>query len=381
MTNKTQNASERAETSPLLDLIRRQIRATGPLSVTDYMTLCLSHPRYGYYITRDPLGKKGDFTTAPEVSQLFGELIGIWLILAIDNTRVSQNLIHLVELGPGRGTLMRDILRTIHQLRPALCPRLSIHLVETSPVLRDIQAETLKNLPFETAQHPHWHESIDSLPATGPLFIVANEFFDALPIRQFVFASGDWQERCVGLDPEGKLIYAARPTRLDPAILKDLPQPEEGSILEHTPLSDAIADSLSRRIKTQGGAALFVDYGYIKPAYGDTFQALANHAYADPLARPGCADLTTHVNFAALADQSTRASLTCHGPVTQADFLLTMGLLERAGQLGHGKEREEQMRISQDVERLAADNQMGQLFKVLAVSQTGATLPGFQTPL
>ncbi|WP_350335057.1 class I SAM-dependent methyltransferase [Coralliovum pocilloporae] len=369
-------AASEEKTPALLSFLENQIVTTGPISVADYMTLCLGHPQHGYYVTRDPFGADGDFTTAPEVSQLFGELIGIWL-LSVAETLPEADTLNLVELGPGRGTLMADILRTIRKLNPDLKRRLSAHLVEMSPVLRELQRKRLA--AEETTLQ--WHHDISTLPENGPLLIVANEFFDALPIRQFIYSGAEWHERGIRLSDDSQLTFCHKPASLDPTLFRDLPDPKAGDILETSPTSQAIISELSERLQQQGGAALLIDYGYTAPGYGDTFQALSKHQYADPLTAPGERDLTAHVNFAALAETAGQAGPAIHGPVTQGDFLLEMGLLQRAGQLGYGKTSEEQDRIRSDVERLAADDQMGRLFKVLALSGPGKNNPppGFET--
>ncbi len=348
--------------TPLQEKIRKRIADHGPMTIAEYMGLCLSDPEHGYYMRQQPFGAKGDFTTAPEVSQLFGELIGAWLLhqwLSLD----LKGPVHLVEMGPGRGTLMKDILRVI-SLRPQMLANLQIHLVETSPSLRKAQRKLLKAYTIK------WHDTLETIP-DGPVLLVANELFDALPIHQYQLTETGWCERCVGLNEENNLTFGIGSGTLSPAdIAKTNLQAKIGDTLELSPASSAIATQIGHRIKTQGGAALLIDYGYAKTTTGDTFQALKKHEYVSTLEHCGEADLTAHVNFQALANAASAAGAHVHGPVSQCEFLLGLGLLERAGQLGAGKSALDQDQIRKDVERLAADDQMGTLFKVLCISSS-----------
>ena len=358
--------------TPLGRRIADLIAATGPIPVADYMALALGDPTHGYYMTRDPLGVAGDFTTAPEVSQMFGELIGAWCV-ATHAAIGAPAQWRLVELGPGRGTLMADMLRTIRALRPATMP--AVHLVETSPVLRERQRETLAGLA-----DPVWHTRTGDLP-DGPAIIVANEFFDALPVRQFVKAADGWRERVVGLDPTGALalgIGASRPaTDLLPEGSDEAPV---GAVFEVNRPAEAIMGDLAGRIRREGGALLAIDYGHAGPGFGDTLQAVRHHAFTDVLSHPGEADLTAHVDFGALARAARAEGCAVHGPVGQGDFLLDLGLLERAGALGRDKSDADRQSITAAVERLAAPDRMGTLFKVLAVTGGEVALPGFGAP-
>jgi NADH dehydrogenase [ubiquinone] 1 alpha subcomplex assembly factor 7 len=349
--------------TPLAAKLKRLIASEGPIGVDAYMAACLSDPEHGYYMTRDPLGAAGDFTTAPEVSQMFGEVLGAWLAcVGSELGRLGPSSV--VELGPGRGTLMADILRVLRR-QPALADTLRVHLVETSPVLRARQRETLAASGFEV----HWHDSLAEAP-DGPVLLVANELFDALPVRQFVRAEGRWRERVVGLDEEGRLAFGLGPASLP------RPEVEEGAVWEVRPAAEALIAEIAGRIVRHGGAALIVDYGH-KGGYGDTLQAVRGHAHDDPLAHPGEADLTAHVDFAALARSANAEGASVHGPVPQGDFLLALGLLERAGRLGAGKDAATQEAIRVAVERLAGPEQMGRLFKVLAVTPPGIVPPPF----
>nr|WP_321443802.1 class I SAM-dependent methyltransferase [uncultured Cohaesibacter sp.] len=371
--------------TPLERRLKRLIAASGPIDLATYMSLCLADPEHGYYTKQRPIGAAGDFTTAPEISQLFGELIAVWMLRAWQQSG-SPTPFHLVELGPGRGTLMQDMARTI-QSQPDAFAALTIHLVEISPTLRAQQDERLKALDCPVT----WHDSIDSLP-DEPIFLLANEFFDCLPIHQWVRNGHKWHERVVSMDDNGNLAFGLGPVRAltseaidatgnatEDAMGNEIAA--EGAILEQSPASTAIMTTLANKLASHGGAGLFIDYGYTKPGYGDTFQAMRNHAYADPLARPGALDLTAHVNFAALAKaaasviKDSESALAVAPPMNQGDFLLSMGLLERAGQLGAGRSYEEQEAIRDAVERLAAPDQMGDLFHCLAILPNGCPIP------
>lgn len=355
--------------TPLLKKIRTLILNEGPIPVSRYMALCLGHPRHGYYITRDPLGAKGDFTTAPEISQMFGELLGLWAV-ATWQQMGSPDAFRLIELGPGRGTLMADALRAA-RLMPAFISAARVHMVETSPVLRGAQKRALASSGLEIS----WHDRIEDVPA-GPSIILANEFFDALPVDQYVFTQGAWHERRVGLDEDGNLTFGldASPSPLAIAFAAHLPSPEEGAVLER--LDPGPARALSTRIATQGGAALIIDYGH-GGGYGDTLQALENHAFADPLARPGALDLTAHVDFALLARIGAAAGAVPYGLLGQGEFLIRLGLGPRTQALMKGKDEAEQEAIAAAATRLAgtAPEHMGSLFKVLALAHPALGAP------
>ncbi len=350
------------------------IEALGPISVSEYMALCLSDPQHGYYMTHDPFGRDGDFTTAPEISQMFGELVGTWLVAAWHGLGRPRNPL-IAEIGPGRGTLMKDITRTIGKLEPELRENAGFNMIETSQKLGSAQATTLG----DAGGRFDWHESIDELPRQ-PLLIVGNELFDAIPIRQYVKTPNGWRERMVGLDDADDLIFLAGAGSADPSLLPpDHAQAPDGAIVELAPARMALMQSIAERIARDGGAGLFIDYGYRNPGVGDTLQALLKHAYDDPLAHPGEADLTAHVDFSALAATARQAGLDSHF-ATQGDFLLDMGLLERAGSLGAKADEATRRRLSDEVERLAGPDHMGTLFKVLAVAPKGLALPAFPQP-
>jgi NADH dehydrogenase [ubiquinone] 1 alpha subcomplex assembly factor 7 len=362
-----------AAASPLADLLRRLIRAQGPLGVGRYMTLALAHPEHGYYTSRDPLGAAGDFVTAPEISQLFGELLGLalaqhWLEAGRPEPAV------LVELGPGRGTLLADALRATRGV-PGFAAALELHLVEASPVLRARQDERLG------AHAPRWHASLGTVPETGPLLLLANEFFDVLPLRQFVRRAGRWHERLVALDPAGGLAFAlaSLPTPLPLAEGEGAP---EGAVLEVAPAREALAQEIGRRVKGGGGLALVVDYGEAGGGGGgfaDTFQAVRDHRPADPLQAPGEADLTAHVDFAALARAARIGGAAAYGPVEQAAFLARLGLDLRLERLLRSATPAQAAILKAGAERITAPEEMGRLFKALALTSPGAPVPpGFE---
>jgi len=349
---------------PLVGKLRRLIGANGPMSVAEYMAHCLGDFEHGYYTTRDPFGAAGDFVTAPEVSQMFGEIVGAWLIEAW-RLLGAPAPVRLVELGPGRGTLMADMLRVAAHV-PDFCRAASVHLVETSPVLEARQAETLKASGVE----PIWHSSMQDVPA-GPILLVANEFFDALPIRQFVRLD-IWRERVVRLDARERLVFG-----IGPGVLDHGPDAPQGSIFEVRPAADALIVGIAERIVAGRGAALIIDYGHAESAPGETLQALHGHAFADPLAWPGESDLTAHVDFAALADAARCAGAQTHGPMPQGEFLAALGLLERADRLGAEADGPTRTALGTAVARLAGPDGMGALFKALALTPPGVVPPPF----
>lgn len=338
----------------LTDHVRELIALEGPITVERYMSLCLQH----YYATRDPLGSSGDFTTSPEISQMFGELIGLW-ILEVWNGMGRPSPVHLVELGPGRGTLMADLLRAT-RLLPDFAGAAQVHLVETSPSLRQRQQATLAS----SGHAIQWHENVDDLPA-GPTLIVANEFFDALPVRQFLATDRGWCERLVGLEDD-RLIFGLRPEP-ETALGNPLRQDD---VLEWPSASIDILQALSRKLARDTGAALIIDYGYWGPAFGDTLQALKDHKPVDPLDEPGEADLTTHVDFHRLAQAAATEALRVHGPSMQGDFLQALGIEARASSLKTRATLEQASGIDSALTRLTERGAtgMGELFKVLAVT-------------
>lgn len=350
-------------TSPLGRLLHRRIAATGPITVADYMAEALGHPEYGYYATRDPLGAAGDFITAPEISQMFGELIGLWCT-EIWRQGLAPAPVNLVELGPGRGTLMADALRAAATV-PGYREALSVHLVETSPVLTDIQRRTL------AGQSAQWHSRFDDVPA-GPILLIANEFFDALPIHQFERTDTGWRERMVGSAGEdggfqlGLAPGASPQAALIPDSVTGAATP--GDIAEICPAGIAIAAAIAGRIARDGGGALFIDYGHEQSAPGDTLQAVRGHDRHDPFDSPGEADLTAHVDFAILSRAAAEAAVTVHGPITQGELLVRLGINLRADRLIRSATEAQAEDIRGARRRLIAPEEMGTLFKAMALT-------------
>jgi NADH dehydrogenase [ubiquinone] 1 alpha subcomplex assembly factor 7 len=353
--------------------IRTLIETQGPLEVSRYMALCLAHPEHGYYTARDPFGADGDFTTAPEISQMFGELIGVWCA-EVWRLMGSPSRIALVEVGPGRGTLMKDALRAAKVVAGFL-NSVELHLVETSPVLQEKQRENLLGAVPSIA----WHGETKTLPGDAPLIVVGNEFVDALPIDQFENKAGRWHERKIGLGADGGFAFG-----LDPALLPDFEKqlPERltpapnGAVFEQRDL-EPVAD-LVTRIGKNGGAALLIDYGHAESGFGDTLQAVSGHDYAEPLEAPGEIDLTSQVDFEALAALS-KINVNAIGPVTQRNFLLQLGIGARAEILQRNAKEEMRAEIGAALTRLVGPAPgMGELFKVLAFAHRDLpALPGF----
>lgn len=315
-----------------------------------------------YYAGREPFGARGDFTTAPEMSQAFGECLGLWAAVVWQGMG-APSPVHLVECGPGRGTLMADALRGIATALPPFRAALRVHLVESSPGLRAVQAATLGEGVAE------WHDSLDTVPP-GPAIILGNEFLDALPIRQFVRRGEGWMERFVR---DG--AFVEQPAENPPSLPADAP---EGAVQEWNEAGEAFIRSLSTRLAAQGGAALFLDYGPAESGLGDSLQALANHRAADPLAEPGSVDITAHVDFAALARVARAAGASAHGPVPQGLFLQALGLVTRAAMLARAAPHSAGMQLSA-AQRLIAPEGMGRLFKALALTHpTLPAPPGFE---
>jgi NADH dehydrogenase [ubiquinone] 1 alpha subcomplex assembly factor 7 len=353
-----------SEYSPLQSEIKKLIKSSGPMPVWRYMELCLTHPTHGYYVSRDPLGREGDFTTAPEVSQMFGELLGLWAA-SVWKAIGSPPVLRLVELGPGRGTMMADALRALRVL-PPLYQSLSIHMVEVNPVLRDKQKATLSGV-----RSIAWHDTIDEIPE-GPAIILANEYFDVLPIHQVVRQEHGWHERIVDIDDTGKLIFGVAPEPIPrfevllPPLVRAAPL---GAVFEWRPDSEIM--KIATRVRDQDGAALIIDYGHLRSDAGDTFQAVARHSFTDPLQAPGQADVTAHVDFQALARAAEDLGARVHGPATQGEFLKRLGIETRAVTLMAKATHEVSEDISGALKRLTDSGHggMGSMFKVLAISE------------
>ena len=344
--------------TPLETLIGEIIASEGPMRLDRYMGLCLGHPAHGYYMSRDPFGLRGDFITAPEISQVFGELIGVWCIAAWQAAAAPQ-VFNLVELGPGRGTLMADMLRTARQAMPDFAMAAQVHLVETSPALCAMQQAAL-------GDRVCWHDTVQSLP-DGPMVLVANEFFDAIPIRQFERRAGRWHERVIGIE-EGRLVPG-----LVAAEIGDGGQ--DGDVIELAPARDDIARHIGERLARQPGAALIIDYGHLQTAPGDTLQAMRKHAFVPVTEAPGDCDITSHVDFEALGKALAQGGATAYPGITQRDFLLDMGLEQRAALLAAKADVPTRDVLNRQMTRLAAPGQMGNLFKIICATSPGLPVP------
>ncbi len=357
--------------NPLAREIAAIIRDDGPITLERYMSLCLQHPKHGYYVTRSPFGAGGDFITAPEISQMFGEMIGIWICEAFAAAGEPQDA-RLVELGPGRGTLMSDVLR-VARVAPNFLAQVVVDLVETSPVLREQQRQMLSSARTPLA----WRAAFSETPP-GPLFILANEFFDALPARHFVKTAFGWRERLVGLRDDGELAFGLA-AEADQSLNVAAPP---GSVIEINPAAQRLMMEIAGRLVDEGCVLLVVDYGYTRTMLGESLQAVARHAYVDPLAAPGEADLTTHVDFAALARAARAKGAKVQGPTTQGRFLTQLGIERRAETLSRKATDQQRADIAIALRRLVGTGDvredMGELFKVMAVTHPNMPdLPGF----
>lgn len=367
----TDSAMQR-ETTPLEERLMALIRSRGPISVADYMTDALFHPHDGYYTSQTPIGAKGDFTTSPEISQIFGELIGLWLVQSWEDMGAPKSF-NLVELGPGRGALMQDILRTA-RLRPAFLDAARVWLVETSGRLRHEQQRRLRDAGIA----PDWADKFVDIPA-GPTLLVANEFFDCLPVRQFVRTQTGWRERMVGIEGTS-LVFTLEETPPLPAI--KLPEKDAaalGDIFEINEGAEALIDEISSVLIAQGGRALIIDYGHLNSGFGDTLQSVRGHAYWPVLSAPGRADITSHVNFERLAGVAFAAGAAAFGPVSQGAFLERLGVGVRLERLSAGKSAEEAASLFGGANRITSPSQMGELFKALCIAAPALAEPaGFK---
>lgn len=334
---------------PLADIFRRLIKATGPISLSQFM----GESNARYYASRDPLGAEGDFITAPEISQMFGELLGLWLTDIWQRAGAPEK-VHYLELGPGRGTLAHDALGAMrkHGLNP------QVHLVEGSPALRKIQGQLLPEAQF--------HDDLASVPNDAPLLVLANEFFDALPIRQLVRTKDGWREHMIGLVDEEFAFVAGR-LPLDAAIPEVFREAEIGTVLETCPAASVAMHELCARLGAQGGAALLIDYGHDAPRTGSTLQAIRQQQKVEALALPGEADLTTHVDFAMLAEAVEASNARWLGTTTQGAFLKALGIDIRAAALAK-RAPHYAPTLERVVHRLTDETQMGELFKVMGVA-------------
>lgn len=350
--------------------LKAQIARIGPISVERYMDVCLADATAGYYPSKQPIGAAGDFITAPEVSQVFGELLGLWAY-AVWETMGSPHKVTLAELGPGRGTLMADALRALRHL-PGFLDSAHIGLVETSPRLRRAQEEALAGSGADIS----WYETIEALPS-GPLIVLANEFIDALPIRQLVWRTGEWRERCVRIAADGGFEFCDGPALPVENLRRnaELQKLPDGSILEVRPTANAVVATLAAKAKEAPLAALIVDYGHEATECGDTLQAISRHKFANPLEAPGNVDLTAHVDFGALKDAARNNGLAAYGPKPQRALLLELGLEARLERLCRDAGPEQREALLAGAERLVDPAAMGVLFKALAMTSNDLAVP------
>jgi len=356
--------------------IRRLIAIAGPMPVSQYMGLCLGHPTLGYYTTHDPIGNAGDFTTAPEISQMFGELLGLWAA-AVWRQMGAPADVRLIELGPGRGTMMLDMLRAANVVAD-FRKTLAVHLVETSPILRQRQQQAFGKLNVKIA----WHETLAEVPE-GPAIIVANEFFDALPVNQAIKLADGWHERVIRVDDNGDLAFALGPEPLkffEQTLPPQVRMAEVGAIYEWR--GDPPMLEVARRVVHGGGGALIIDYGHLDSTVGDTFQALRDRRKSDPLVAPGLADVSAHVDFQALASAAESLGARVHGPISQATLLRRLGIEQRATNLKRVAPPDKAEAIDLALARLTAGGQvgMGNMFKAIGLSAPAIKMvPGFDT--
>ncbi len=358
----------------LLPLLKARIRDKGPLSIADFMALALDHPEQGYYRRREPFGAAGDFVTAPEIGQVFGELIGLWLASAWRGVGRPAPF-RLVELGPGRGQLMADLFRAVAKM-PGFLSAADIHLVETSERLRDVQRDRLAGIEIT------WHDRLETVPA-GPLFLIANEFFDALPVHQLIRKETDWAERLVTLNDDGDFAFIEGEAPAGLVETLDMTEsPESGCIAELSPARETLMRSIGERIARDGGVALIVDYGaWVARPTGDTLQAVRGHRPVDPLSAPGETDLTTQVDFRRLGHAAADGGADVYGPVPQGTFLRTLGIEVRTASLLKNADPRQSRDLREALFRLTDAGAMGEAFKVLVLSRpSDPPPPGFDAP-
>lgn len=349
----------------LLDRLKAEIVASGPISVAEYMHRCLNDPADGYYATRPALGDGGDFITAPLISQMFGELLGLWAVETW--TRMDKPAaFRLVEMGPGDGTLMSDLLRAV-RLAPDFVAAADLWMIETSAPLAALQKAKLDGAVLT----PTWAKSVDDIPTGAPVILIANELLDCLPARQFVHAGGGWVERLVGVDANGELSFGLAPTK------DGSTPPPDSPVLEVSDAQEAMGEALGNLIAREGGAALLIDYGRGAPEFGDTLQALKNHEKVDPLAFPGESDLTVYADFPVVRDAARKTGAGATDAIPQGLFLGMLGIQHRAETLKAARPDRVEV-IDRQLARLVAPDQMGELFKAACIHSPGLVPPGFE---
>lgn len=349
--------------SALEDIIKSQIAQNGPMDMGAFMGLALGHPEHGYYNTRDPFGVDGDFVTAPEISQMFGELVGVWVADCWMRLGSPARFV-LLEAGPGRGTLMADALRATRKV-DGFHEAAEVHLLEMSPVLKAVQARALDGV--DVAGRVIWHESLESVPQDVPMIVIANEFFDALAVRQLIYQGGGWHERVVGIEGDA-LVFGLRACPM--ALWPQFGKPREGDVFEFSPARENFMIALAARVKSQNGAGLVIDYGHMRSGFGDTVQGVSKHKFEDVLNHIGGIDITSHVDFEVLGDVCESQGVS-YSWATQGEFLRSIGIemraaaLKQTGKQAGGEAMEEA--IEKDLQRLVGADQMGELFKVMGV--------------
>ncbi len=359
-------AREPVPDASLATRLHARIARDGPLTVEEFMQACLSDEAAGVYASRQPIGGKGDFITSPEISQIFGELVGLWAV-AVWQSMGEPSRVTVAELGPGRGTLMADASRAWRGV-PKFLDSVSVALIETSPVMVEAQRKTLKDAGVPL----RWYAALDAVPE-GPLVVLANEFVDALPIRQFIRRGEAWRERLIASDGRGGFTFIDGEAEDEG---RHLPHTApEDAILEIRPAAQALMRELGRRAERAPLAALMVDYGHAESGFGDTLQAVRGHRFADVLANPGAADLSSHVDFADLKREAVAAGLMTHGPMPQGEFLLKLGLAARRERLLQRATPTQAEAIASGAARLVDPRQMGVLFKALALTSAGLPPP------
>ncbi len=341
------------------EILKNLIREKGPIDIAEFMGLALGHPAHGYYMKGDPFGARGDFTTAPEISQMFGEMVAAWIMDVWQ--QMGSPVFTLLECGPGRGTLMADIMRATKNV-PGFYDSAKVHLLEISPALRAMQAAALENYA------PEWHVNLETLP-DRPMIVVANEFLDALPVRQLIHTADGWKERVVGI-ANGNFAFDTKELPFNLPV-----DAAEGAIFEISPVRSQFVTDL---VKKLNGAALIIDYGHSESGIGDTLQALKSHKYISPLEEVGNADLTTHVDFHAVKLAAEAAGAEVSGPVEQGAFLKDLGIGQRAEILTLRATPAQKFDIEKALQRLVDPSQMGSLFKVMGLTNgQNLSLPGF----
>jgi SAM-dependent MidA family methyltransferase len=354
----------------LKDRLAREIALTGPMTVADYMTRCLHDPQGGYYATRPAIGATGDFITAPMISQMFGELLGLWAI-ELWNRLGAPERVRLVEVGPGDGTLMADALRAA-RLAPDFLQAVDLILIEPSAPLREAQARMLA----DSDVHPRWVSALDQIETDAPVILIANEVLDCLPARQFVKTEDGWAERCVGVTDDGDLQFGL--VRITGGFKRPEFEVEPGQTVEISDQQAIFGRELAALVKAASGAALLIDYGRARAEAGDTLQALKRHQKVDPLAEPGEADLTQWADFPTVQEAAVRAGADVTGCLGQGEFLHLLGIEARADRLKSGRPDAAPV-IDRQLARLTDDDQMGTLFKTCAIfSPHTLVVPGFE---